>query len=130
MKVYDSFTGILRNSTDVIATDRLIELKKSSGTNPWPVISEILKIWADKSPKEWKSYLIRLQDIKRTRKDRKFASTYDKVNKGYLRYILDIPQKVISMIRCLYTADELPMNRKFFIEFARRFPRLKVAEKL
>ncbi len=130
MKVFDSVTNTLRNSSDVLAADRLISLKKKKGSTLWTVISEVLKIWAERNPKEWESYLVRISDIKHTRKDKKFGSTYDKISGGYLRYTLDIPQKVMLMIRSLYDHTELQMNRDFFIEFARRFPRLKIAEKL
>lgn len=130
MKVYDRETDTIRESTDVMAVNRLYKLREKYKYNVWPVIDEILNIWHSKNPKQWDAYLVRIQDIKRTRKDKKFASTYDKVHGGYLRYTLDIPQKVISMIRFLYSPDELKMDRNFFIKFARRFPRMKIAEKL
>lgn len=128
MKVIDNLT--VRESTDVIAADKLIGLKKKSGDNPWPVIEEILTIWATKHPNEWQSFLVHIDNVRQTRKDKKFGSTYDKKHGGYLRYTLDIPQQVMLMIRTLYDHTELKMDRRFFIEFARRFPRLKVAEKL
>lgn len=112
------------------AVDDLVRLKRKSGSSPWPVIQKCLDYWAETNPTQWKSYLFDLGNIKATRKDKKFASTYDKVHGGYLRYTLDIPEKVMLMIRCIYSADELPMTRDFCLEFARRFPKLKVAEKL
>jgi len=129
MKVYDPAFGTLRESADVLAADSLIELKKKSGTNPWPVIEKAIEIWASREPGTWKSYLVRLDNVRNTRKDKKFGSTYDKYYGGYLRYTLDIPEKVIYMLRVLYTPDELPMNKTFFNEWARRFPKMKIAEK-
>jgi len=130
MKVYDSVSGLLRESKDVMAADRLIELKKKSGSNPWPVIEECIRIWDSQGFNTWKSYLVYIDNIKKTRKDPKYASTYDPHYKGYLRYTLDIPDMVMKMIRILYTPDELPMNREFFNEWARRLPKFKVAEKI
>lgn len=127
--IYDSF-GIKRKISHINAVARLEKLKETSGTNPWPVIEECLKVWESKAPKTYESYLIHLDNVKKTRKDSKFASTYDKQTGGYLRYTLDIPQDVMYMIRCLYTADELPMNKRFFESWAKKFPKMMIAEKL
>ena len=115
---------------DFTAVDKLIALKKVSGASPWPVIEMCFKIWSETNPRHYNSYLVYLKNIKDTRKDKRFASTYDRKTGGYLRYTLDIPEKVLLMIRSLYNYDELPMNREFFFEFARRFPTYKIAEKL
>lgn len=127
--IIDQF-GIPRKLSHLRAVAHLEELKTKSGSNPWPVIEACLRVWEETNPSEWQSYLIELEDLKKTRKDPKFASTYDKVHGGYLRYTLDLPQKVVFMLRQLYDPDELPMNRQFFLEFARRFPKFKVAQKL
>lgn len=126
---FDQF-GIPKKWEHVRAVDRLVKLKRTNGSNPWPVIEECIKIWEATRPKEWKSYIIELGKLRATRKDRKFASTKDKVTGGYLRYTLDIPEKVMKMIRCIYNPDELPMNREFFLAWSRKFPQMKVAEKL
>ena len=129
MYILDSL-GRKLDLNNVAAVENIVALKKKYGSNPWPVIEACFKVWADKKPSEYNSLLIRIKDIKETRKDSKFASTTDKVTGGILRYTLDIPQEVMYMIRCVYTPDELPMRREFFLEFSRRFPRFKIAEKL
>lgn len=129
MRFYDHY-GTPRKLEDFVLVDKLMQLKRKSGSSPWPIIEMCFKIWADTNPIKYNSYLVYLKDIKETRKDRKFASTKDRVTGGYLRYTLDIPEKVITMIRCLYSPIELPMNREFFLEFAKRFPKLKIAERL
>lgn len=127
--IYDSF-GIKRKIKDVAAVERLFSLKEKSGSNPWPVIEQCIKIWESSEPNTWDSYLYHLESTRETRKDQKFASVHDKKNDGFLRYTLDIPEKVLFMIRCVYDADELPMNKEFFQSFAQRFPKFKIAEKL
>lgn len=127
MKIYDQF-GISRDTKHYEAVNRLIALKKKSGTDPFPVIEECFKIWKASAPGTWQSYLVRLENIKHTRAD-EHASVYDKEHGGYLRYTLDIPEKVMMMIRMIYTADELPMDKKFFREFAKRFKEHVVPEK-
>ena len=127
--IYDHL-GIPRKTDDINAVVRLFQMKEANGSNPWPVIEECFNIWSTQNPEKWDSYLIYLDSIKQTRKDKKFASTKDKVTGGYLRYTIDIPQKVMYMIRQLYNSEELDMNRDFWMEFAKKFPKLRIAEKL
>lgn len=129
MKIFDQY-GILRNIDHIRAADRLIDLKKKSGSNPWPVIEECIKVFEKQKPHHYKSHVIYLKNIRETRKDKKFASTTDKVTGGILRYTIDIPETVMFLIRKLYTPDELPMNKDFFHAFGRKFPNYMVAEKL
>lgn len=116
--------------SDAEAVNTLVNLKQTNGSNPWPVIEKCIDIWEKTQVQEYRSFLIDLGKIRSTRKDAKFASTKDRVTGGHLRYTLDIPEKVMYMIRCLYTPQELPMKRAFFLEWARRFPKMKVAEKV
>lgn len=131
MIVLDKF-GIPRKLSDVAAVERLFNLKEKSGSDPWPVIEEILKMWEKKARKanQWDSYLIELQSTRETRKNQFAASDADDVHGGILRYTLDIPEWVAYAIRMLYTPEELPMNRDFYHAFADRFPKMKVAEKI
>jgi len=126
---YDQF-GRKRKLEHLQAVERLETLKRKSGSNPWPVIEECFNIWKSTNPKHWDAHLVDVYDLRESRKDKKFGSTTDPVTGGVLRYTLDIPEKVMYMIRMLYSVEELPMNREFFLEFGRRFPNLKVAEKL
>lgn len=128
-KIYDQF-GRKRDIEHINAVVHLEKLKEKSGSDPWPVIEECFKVWHKTNPSQYKSHLIYIDDIRETRKDRKHASTKDPHTGGILRYTLDIPQKVMFMIRLLYTTEELPMDRPFYLEFAKRFPNYKVAEKL
>lgn len=131
--IYDHL-GIPRKVEHLRMVERLETLKKESGANFWPVIEECFHMWESTNPTEWESYLVYMDDVRSTRKNKTYAwnsKKGDPVHGGIIRYTLDIPRKVHDMIRCLYTPDELPMNSpKFTQEFARRFPQYKVAEKL
>lgn len=127
MKVFDKLTGRVLDSDVVLAADRLMEMKKTRTV--WEVIAEMITIWEARNPKSWQSYLVHLDDIKKTRKDKKYASTYDKTHGGYLRYTVDFPQPIMDMIRSIYNSGELPMDKKFFRLFGRKFPRFQIAEK-
>lgn len=117
--------GEPRDTRDIEATQRLITLKIKHGSDVWPVIEEVLKIWQAKHPQEYKSFLWEVEDIKQTRSN-KFASSKTEM----YRYTLDVPEKVIYMLRKLYTTSELPMDKEFFRKWARKFPKMKVAEKI
>jgi hypothetical protein len=121
----------ISNAYAALAADRLIDLKKDSGSNPWPVIDEILKLWKKSRSEEFKSYLVELDNIKKTRKVTKGFSgvSKDKSKASYTVYIADIPEFVIKAIRMVYDPEELPMTKEFFTEFTKRYPAFKVAKK-
>ena len=125
---YDQFGRKMKYS-DAMFVEHVFKEKANNGSNPWPAIELIIKHWSESNPKKWKSYLIDVSDLRETRKDKKYGSSKDKVTGGYLRYTLDLPQEIMMRIRKVYNVDELPMNREFFHEFARRFPSMRVAEK-
>ncbi len=112
-------------TNDVLAVDKLLLLKQKNPTNYWPVIEACLNIWAVKKPTEYKSFLFELQDMKQTRRD-KFASS----KSGMFRYTLDVPEMVIYMLRKLYTIEEMPMDKKFFRSWAKKFPKMRIAERI
>ena len=131
MYYYDQW-GQKRRWSDVEAVKAIEELKKKSGSNPWPVIEKCIEVWEKSNPNDWKSFLYEVEEVRRTRRD-KFAasdSKKDPTHNGILRYTLDITEKVMYMIRAIYSAQELPMNREFLREFAKRFPRMRVAKQI
>ena len=117
---------------DVSFVENILRLKRISGSSPWPVIEELFKAWQKTRPREYRSHLIYIKDVRSSRRD-EFASSDPRKDKRYggiLRYTLDIPETVMYMIRKVYSVEELPMNREFFLEFARKFPNYKVASKI
>ena len=123
MKVFNAFSNTMVDSNTMMAANKLIELKNTKGQ--WEVIDEVLNVWHKTNPKKWKAHLIELKDLKETRQN-KFASTRDKS----LRFLLDIPEKVILMIRKLYTTEECPMDKKWMLKFAKRYPKFLVADRV
>jgi len=112
----------------VQAADRLLRLKKENKL--WEVVEECFNIWSSKHPTEWKSFLFHVQEIRETRKSTKgFRGVTKGKDGGYIEYTMDVPQDVIFMLRVLYTPDELPMDKKFFRQLGKRFPKFKVSGK-
>lgn len=117
------------DTNDIAWVEKVLKLKERSASNPWPVIEECINFWVSKKPHEYKSHLIDVNSLRETRKEKKFASTTDPVTGGIMRYVLSIPDEVIFMIRKVYNADELPMNRLFFLEWFKKFPKMTVSER-
>ena len=130
MQIYNQF-GIKRKLSDLNAVETLFQLKRDNGSNPWPVIEKCIEIWVKTNPRQWKSFLYELQGVRENRRN-KFAASDPRKDKqgGIIRYTLDIPEKVMFMIRCVYDSSELDMNREFMLEWARRFPKMKIASKI
>ena len=129
--VYDSLSGKMVRSDYYNLTNHLWEMRNTR--NPWEVIEEVIKIWGKKDPTNWKSYIVRIKELRDSRKvttvgTKQFrgVSRDDKKNGAMLSYTLDIPEWVIFAVRKLYNSSELVMDKEFFNEFARRFPAFKV----
>ena len=117
----------------VTAADRIISMRRTKGH--WEVITEIIKLWASLKPSHYQSYLVSLANTKSSRKStwvggKEFTGvSKDKDTGGYLAYTVDVPVKVMAMIRKVYDAEDLPMDKKFFYEFGKRFPLFRVMQK-
>jgi len=111
--------------------NRLVSLRQTQGL--WTVIEEIMRMWADTNPREYQSYLIDLEDTKEDGKitsvgNKRWSNVSKDLNGSMLRHRLDIPVKVVYMIRRLYSVDECPMDADFYDEWSRRFPKTVVSE--
>ena len=112
--------------------DKITELRKTKGM--WEVIDEIMRLWASTNPKEYKSFLIDLNTTKETGKvysltgGKSITNVSKDENGSLLRHRLDIPVKVVYMIRRLYSVDECPMDAEFYNTWAKRYPKTVVSE--
>ena len=129
--VYDKVTGKIVRSDHYNLTNYLWEMRATK--NPWEVIEAVVKEWGNKDPQNWKSYIVRIKQIRESRKRTTVGkktwlgvSRDDRKNDAMLSYTLDIPEWIIFAIRKLYSSSELEMDRDFFNEFARRFPAFKI----
>ena len=120
-----------------LATDRVIEaetvkivdaLLEAKWKKPfWAVVEAVIGYWATKEPKAYRSYIVNLNSIKETRKDR--YATSGKKDYNQLRYLIDVPEFVVLILRKLYDTSELDMDKKFWTDFGKHFPLFKVPEK-
>lgn len=114
------------NATALMAADKIFKLKEQNKT--WECLEEIVKIWSQVKRSEYKSYLIDLDYIKGTMKDPKFGTT--RTRGSNLRRLIDMPSSLVFWIRKVFTAEELPMDKKFFIKWSRMFPKMMVVNKI
>ena len=111
--------------------DRLVRLRNSQPV--WTVIQELMKMWQETNPKTYQSFLVELQDTKDTGKvtnigGKSFSNVSEDANGSMLRHRLDIPVKVVYMLRRLYSVEELPMDAAFYDKWAKTFPKTVVSE--
>lgn len=116
-------TGQIVESAPYNAADTLVKLRNTKTL--WEVVDEVVKIWEQTKIKKYTSHLIDIQDKKETRLN-KYGSNKDKS----LRYIVDVPEDIIKMLRVLYDTDDLPMDKPFFRNFGKRYPQYRIAESL
>lgn len=96
----------------------------------------IVKMWIEKSPTKWQSYIIHLDSVKRDQKVKSGAwgkhyrgwSRSDSVDR---RMICDFPVWILMMIKKLYPDkyQEISTDSSFYDKFARKFPVFAVFEK-
>ena len=111
--------------------DKLVQLRNTHSV--WDVIEELMRMYAETNVREYKSFIIDLKSTKDLGKvtnigGKAFSNVSKDLNGAVLRQKLDIPTKVIYMIRRLYSTDEVQMDQKFFDTWARKFPQTVVSE--
>lgn len=121
----DPLTGRLLKNRDYLFVENMIDMKKVK--SPWVVIGQIIKYWKESNPTEYRSVIIEIDETRESQLKSTGAS-----NSNALRHLVDIPEKVFSMITVLYRDDPsfIYNDRSFYREFAKRFREFAVAEKL
>lgn len=131
-------TWRLVDDKDVNFVNRLVALKqkhsafrKAGIEHFWPVMDEIIKWWRKRNPQRWESYIMTIEK-ERVRQDvPKWADNSKNRERtgAKLRYLVDIPQPIVLILRRLYNVDELPMNKDFWKEVWKRYPVFRIPEK-
>ncbi len=117
--------GKIRGANDVALADKVIETKNNKG--PWNTIDLLVNEWARTSPDDFRAFRVQMDDYRSGLFDRKYGRTGDKDMER--RFTMVFPEKLFLMIRSIYKAEELPMDKKFYNEFLQKYPFFRVAEK-
>ena len=123
MLAYDAISEKLRDTKDVQFVDHILQLRAEG--KPWEVVDAIVNYWASRHPKQYKSFIVEIEEKRATRENR-HASNKSKT----LRAIADIPLGVINLIRKVYPPEELPFDKKFVTRMYKDYPSMRVAEKI
>ncbi len=104
----------------------MFKIKNTKG--PWEVIDKLLAAWSRRAPDEVDALQIEVEDHRENLIDKKFGTTtggkdFDR------RFKMVFPRELMVMIRAIYRPNEFPMDNDFMLEFAKRYPFFRVAEK-
>lgn len=130
--VYDEETGKYMTSEVHQLYKKLINLKSEGKT--WEVIDVCVEAFEKKYPKHYKSYVIRLGELREAEKvtqvGRKWFKGISKADGTYTAHTVDFPAWIQGLIRKVFTTDELEFDREFFRRFANRYPQYRVMERV
>jgi hypothetical protein len=125
MNIIATDNGRIRDASDVLLADKVLESKNDI----WATIDLLVNAWEKKSPEDFKAFKVQMGDYRSGLFDRRFAQTKDGKNHER-RFTMVFPEKLYNMIRAIYKADELPMDKKFYYDFLKRYPFFRVPEKI
>jgi len=118
--------GKIRDVANVELAEKIVEMRKKS--DPWKVIDTMVKVWTQNTPDEVEAMRINIGQYRETLEDQEFGATRGGKDQER-RFHLAFPKSLMLMIRTQYKAEELPMDKKFFREFLKRYPFFRVAAK-
>ena len=124
--IYIDDNGRFRKYEHVELAENIIETRNKK--DYWEVIDKLIKIWAKTCPDDVEAIAINLDQYREVQYDKEFATTLNGKDQER-RFQLAFPRHLMLMIRSQYKADELQMDKKFFAEFAKRYPYFKIAQR-
>ena len=125
--MYTEVNGKIRKNEDIELVDKLLALRKKG--DPWETLDELIKAWVKKSPEEVEAVKVDLGDQREILADKEFGQTLGGKDFGR-RLVVLFPTTLQAWIRKMYSIEELPFDKKFYKEFARRYPGFRVAQKV
>lgn len=118
--------GKKRKKSDIDFADDIIKLKNAK--DQWAVIEKVLEHWVKSTPEESAALKVQLDDHREMLIDKEFGQTTGGKDMER-RFSLIFPLRVQQVLRTIYAPEELEFDKKFFNEFAKRYPKFRVAEK-
>ena len=102
--------------------------------DPWKAVDIIVKAFREKFPKRYKSYVVRLEKLRKSEKvtqvgNKRFRGV-SKVEGTYTAHTVDFPAWIMTGLRKVFTTKELIMDQEFFREFAARYPEYRIMERV
>lgn len=119
--------GKIRKYEDIELAEKVVQIRNKK--DPWAVIDHLIKLWVERAPDEEEAIKINIDEYREVQKDKVYGQTLLGKDQER-RFTIAFPRSLMLMIRTQYKAEELPMDKKFYKEFARRYPAFKVAQKV
>jgi len=134
----DSVTGKIRDADHLAAATKIIMASK---VKPWwEVINMVVSLYKKLYPAEYRQFVKINRELMKTRGTAtgrgKNQDEEHWHKQSEVRYLLNLPQKLIRMIRCVYPLPDernkpyLKFDRKFYRKFARYHPEFRIPEKI
>lgn len=119
--------GKKRLKSDVEFADHIMKLKNQK--DHWAVVEALIGRWIKDQPDESNALKIQLDDQRELLEDKIFGTTLG--GKDFdRRYFCVFPLRLQQLLRAVYANEELTFDQDFYHEFAKRFPKFRVAEKI
>ena len=126
-KILIAENGRIRKLADVELAEDIVKTRNQK--DHWAVIDKLIKTWEERTPDEVQAIKINLEQYKEGLYDKEFGQT--RLGKEQeRRFSLVFPLQLQNMIRTLYSAEDVPFSKEFYRDFAKRYPRFRVAEKM
>ena len=125
--VFDNIAKKVRKADDVELAEKIVDMTKNK--DRWEVISELVNTWSKRTPEEFQGFKIQTEALRSGLHDRKFGQTKEG-RQMERRLTMVFPHSLFLMIRSVYKAQELPMDKRFYAEFLHRFPFFKIPDKI
>lgn len=110
--------------------ERLMKLRNDKKT--WDTIDEIVRFYRKKYPQEYKESIEISQGLRQSRGDewgRGDRELHKVAREASWRMLLNLPFRLMAIIRKVYNEEELPFDRKFLKKFGTKYPEFLVPEK-
>ena len=107
-------------------------MKLRENKKQWEALDEIVAFFKKVYPAEYQMSVDISQGLRGTRGDewgRGDKDLHKNARKMNLRMVMNMPFRLIAIIRKIYNEDELSFNRDFMRKFGRKYPEFLVPKK-
>ena len=126
----DWITGREVSAESFLFIEKLMKLRENK--RPWEALSEIVAFYKKHYPKEYEETVLISRDLRGTRGDewgRGNKLLHKESREANLRMVMNLPFRLISIIRKIYNETELPFDRQFLKKFGIMYPEFLVPKK-
>ncbi len=118
------------DSNIILFIDRLMKLREEKKL--WECLDEIVRFYRKHYPEEYTESVSISKDLQKSRGDEwgRGNKWIHKISReANWRMVMNLPFRLISIIRKVYSEEELPFDRRFLKKLGRKYPEFLVPEK-